>query len=117
MKILSESEMNFAQLIWEREPISSGQLVKLCAERFEWKKSTTYTVLKHLCQYGYFKNEDSIVSSCMTKEEYLARESSQFVEEKFEGSLSRFLAAFAGGKALTKKQRDEIREMIDRYED
>lgn len=117
MKSLSESEMNFAELIWANEPIPSGQLVKLCAEKFEWKKSTTYTVLKHVCEYGYFQNEDTIVTSRMSKEEYLEAESNQFVEEKFQGSLSKFLTAFAGSRKLSKKQVNEIRDMIEKYEE
>lgn len=117
MKHLSDSEMNFARLIWENEPVPSGQLVKLCEERFGWKKSTTYTVLKHVCEYGYFRNQDTVVTSLISEQEYLEKETNHFVEEKFEGSLSRFLAAFAGGKSLSKKQRTEIKELIDKYEE
>lgn len=117
MKSLSESEMNFAEMIWENEPIPSGQLVKMCAEQFEWKKSTTYTVLKHLCEYGYFQNLDAVVTSQISKEEYLKNESSRFVEEKFQGSLSKFLAAFTGGRKLSAKQVEEIKDMIEGFDE
>lgn len=117
MKSLSESEMNFAEMIWENEPVPSGQLVKMCAQKYEWKKSTTYTVLKHLCEYGYFQNQDAVVTSLVSREEYLEKESSRFVEEKFQGSLSKFLTAFAGGKRLSEKQVKEIRDMIEGFEE
>ncbi len=114
-KPLSDGEMNLAELIWAKEPLPSGQLVALCAEHFHWKKSTTYTVLKHLCEYGYFSNQDTIVRSCISKEEYLGQESNRFVKEHFGGSLSRFLTAFAGGGKLSKKQVEEIQDMINRF--
>lgn len=116
-KTLSDSELNFAELIWENEPMPSRQLVELCAEKFGWKKSTTYTVLKHLCQYGYVQNQDTIVTSVISKEEYLGQQSNQFVKKNFGGSLSKFLTAFAGEKKLSKEQVDELRNMIDQYEE
>ena len=87
-------EARFADLIWQYEPIASGDLVRLCERQLGWKKSTTYTVLKKLCDRGIFKNEQSIVTSCLTKEEFHARQSERFVEETFEGSLPAFIAAF-----------------------
>ena len=99
---LGAIQTEFAELIWEREPVSSGELVKLCSEQFEWKKSTTYTVLRKLCEKGIMKNEDGAKSG-------------QFVEETFQGSLPAFIAAFASGKKLSKKEMDEIQQMIDDF--
>ena len=109
-----EVQMRFAELIWEKEPIGSGDLVKLCAERFEWKKSTTYTVLKKLCDKGLFQNVDGVVSSRISKEEFYTRKSEEFVEEAFGGSLPAFLAAFTSHQKLSLKDIDEIRKIIDR---
>lgn len=109
-------EARFADLIWKHEPISSGDLVRLCEQELEWKKSTTYTVLKKLCDRGIFKNENSVVKSCMTKAEFHARQSEKFVEETFAGSLPAFIAAFTKRKKLSSKEIDEIRRMIDDYE-
>ena len=88
-------EARFADLIWQYEPIASGDLVRLCEQQLGWKKSTTYTVLKKLCDRGIFKNEQSIVTSCLTKEEFHARQSERFVDETFAGSLPAFIAAFS----------------------
>ena len=109
-----EVQMKFAELIWEKEPIGSGDLVKLCAERFEWKKSTTYTVLKKLCDKGLFQNVDGVVSSRISKEDFYTRKSEEFVEEAFGGSLPAFLAAFTSHQKLSLKDIDEIRKIIDR---
>lgn len=108
-------EARFADIIWENEPLSSGELVKLCEEELGWKKSTMYTVLKRLCERGIFRNEKGIVSSVMTKAEYSAAQSEKFVEETFDGSLPAFLAAFTARKALTKAEVEEIKKMIDSY--
>ena len=108
-------EARFADLIWENEPISSGELVHLCAQELQWKKSTTYTVLKKLCDRGIFKNENSMVTSCLTKGEFHARQSEQFVEETFAGSLPAFIAAFTKRKKLSNKEVEEIRRMIDSF--
>ena len=112
---LGAIQAQFAELIWEQEPVTSGELVKLCSEKFEWKKSTTYTVLRKLCEKGIVKNEDGVVSSVLSREEYYAAKSGQFVEETFRGSLPAFLAAFAAGKKLSKREVDEIQQMIDEY--
>lgn len=106
-------EMRFAQLIWKREPVSSGELVKLCEAQFEWKKSTTYTMLRRLCQRGIFCNEDGMVTSLMSREEFDALQSEKFVEEKFSGSLPRFLAAFTRRNKLSDKDIDELVRLID----
>ena len=107
-------ESRFADLIWENAPISSGELVKLCAEKLEWKKSTTYTVLKKLCEQGLFENKDGVVSVLVSRQDYAAAQSERFVEENFEGSLPAFLAAFTARKNLSEKEIAEIRQMIER---
>jgi predicted transcriptional regulator len=114
---IGEVQMRFAELIWDREPISSGELVKLCADEFGWKKSTTYTVLKKLCEKEIFQNVDGIVTSLISKEEFYTRKSEQFVEETFGGSLPAFLAAFTSRQKLSKKEIAEIRKIIDSAKD
>lgn len=110
-------QTEFAELVWEKEPIGSGELVKLCDERFKWKKSTTYTVLKKLCEKGILKNENGVVSSVVSREEFYAAKSEQFVEETFKGSLPAFIAAFASNRRLTKKDVDEIQNMINQFKE
>lgn len=114
---LAEGEARFAELIWQKEPITSPELVKLCEKEFQWKKSTTYTVLKKLCERGIFQNEKAVVTSLISKEEFYSYKSRKFVEESFGGSIPRFLTAFMGGKKLTKEQAAEIRELIDSFEE
>lgn len=114
---LAEGEARFAELIWQKEPITSPELVKLCEKEFQWKKSTTYTVLKKLCDRGIFQNEKAVVTSLLSKEEFYGYKSRKFVEESFGGSIPRFLTAFMGGKKLTKEQAAEIRELIDSFEE
>ena len=108
-------EEEFANIIWENEPISSGELVKKCQEALEWKKSTTYTVLKKLCERGIFKNEKSIVSSIISRDEYYAIQSESFVEETFDGSLPAFIAAFSKRKKLSAEEVAQLKSMIDAY--
>lgn len=110
-------EAKFADIIWQNEPISSGELVKLCEAELGWKKSTTYTVLKKLCERGIFQNEKGVVTSLITKEEFNSRQSEKFIEETFDGSLPAFIAAFTKRKSLSKKDMDEIRKMIDSFEE
>lgn len=114
---LAEGEARFAELIWQKEPITSPELVKLCEKEFQWKKSTTYTVLKKLCDRGIFQNEKAVVTSLISKEEFYGYKSRKFIEESFGGSIPRFLTAFMGGKKLTKEQAAEIRELIDSFEE
>ena len=109
-------EARFADLIWENAPISSGALVRLCEGELGWKKSTTYTVLKKLCQRGMFRNEGGEVTALISREEFFAAQSRRFVEESFDGSLPAFIAAFAAGKGLTAREIAEIRTMIDEME-
>ena len=109
-------EARFADLIWQNEPLSSGTLVRLCEEELGWKKSTTYTVLKKLCQRGIFRNEGGEVTSQITREEFYSAQSRRFVEESFDGSLPAFIAAFSAGKGLSAEEIAQIRRMIDEME-
>lgn len=113
---LTESEEKFAEIIWDNEPIGSGELVKICEKEMNWKKSTTYTVLKKLCEKGIFQNENAVVSSIIKKEEYYANQSIRFVEDTFGGSLPKFLTAFIGGKKLSKHQAEELKKLIDEHQ-
>lgn len=108
-------ETRFAEIIWRNEPLPSGELVKRCAQELGWKKSTTYTVLKKLCEHGIFQNENGIVTSLLSQEEYNAVQSEKFVADTFDGSLPAFIAAFTARKALSKEDISKIRRMIDAY--
>lgn len=112
---LAPVESRFADIIWENAPLSSGELVRLCNEQLEWKKSTTYTVLKKLCDRGIFQNDHGLVSPLLTRKEFYSRQSRQYVEDSFSGSLPAFVAAFTGGKKLSEAQIAEIQSMIDRF--
>lgn len=112
---LGAVESRFADLIWENEPISSGDLVRLAEKTLGWKKSTTYTVLKKLSERGIFENADGTVTSLLSKEAFFAEKSEQFVTETFGGSLPAFVAAFLSQKPLSEEEADEIRRMIDRF--
>lgn len=105
-------ESRFADIIWNHEPLSSRELVALCEKELDWKKSTTYTVLKRLCDKGLFRNEGGMVSSRMTKEEYASAQSEKFVEDTFGGSLPAFMAAFTKRRQLTNSEIAEIQRMI-----
>ena len=106
-------ESKFADIIWNNEPLGSGELVKLALHELGWKKSTTYTVLRKLCDRGIFKNENGTVSSCISKKEFFTKQSNQYIDEEFGGSLPAFIAAFTNGKKLSKEEAEEIRRMID----
>lgn len=110
-----ESEYRFCEILWENEPISSSELVRLCNERLEWKKSTTFTVIRRLAERGVLKSENAIVTSLISKEEVQAAESAEVVERTFAGSLPSFIAAFTRKKTLTEQEIDEIQQMIDSY--
>ena len=114
-KKLGAVEARFADLIWQNAPIRSGELVKLCEAELQWKKPTTYTVLRRLCQRGIFSNDDGIVSARISREEFYAMQSERFVEETFSGSLPSFLAAFTRRRSLSAAEIEEIRKMIDSY--
>lgn len=110
---LAQSEERFAELVWQYEPIGSGELVKLCEKELRWKKSTTYTVLKKLCEKGILQNQDAIVTSIIKKDDFYSRQSIRFVEDTFGGSLPKFLTAFIGGKKLSDCQAEELKKLID----
>ena len=105
----------FADLVWANEPVASGELVKICEKELEWKKSTTYTVLRKLCEKGLFQNEEGIVTSLISKEDFYSAKSKQIVEDSYSGSLPAFVAAFISNKKLTAKEADEIQKMIDEF--
>lgn len=110
---LGEVESAFAALIWDNEPLTSSRLVELCADRLEWKKSTTYTVLRRLCQRGIFQNRDGTVTSLISREEFAARQSEEFVDQTFDGSLPKFLTAFASRKKLSQEEIGQLQRLID----
>ena len=110
---LAAVESSFADIIWENEPVGSGELVKLCKEKLNWKKSTTYTVLRKLCERGIFQNVDGIVSSLLSKEDVQVAQSEQFLSENFGGSLPAFIAAFTSRNKLSKEEVLEISKLID----
>ena len=112
---LGEVQAAFADIIWANEPVGSGELVKLCENQFNWKKPTTYAVLRKLCEKGLFKNDDGIVTSLISKEEFNASKSEKFVQETYAGSLPAFIAAFMSHKKLSSGDIDEIQKMIDKY--
>ena len=106
-------ESKFADIIWENEPITTAELIALCSEQLEWKRTTTYTVLKRLCERGIFQNQNGTVTSLVSREEFYARHSDQYVEETFGGSLPAFLTAFGRKNKLSDKEIDEIQMIID----
>ena len=110
-------ESKFADIIWENEPITSTELVKRSEELFKWKKSTTYTVLKRLCEKGIFENNKGTVTSLVSRGEFYSVQSERFVEETFEGSLPAFLAAFTARKSLTPEEVAHLRKMVAEYEE
>jgi len=109
---LGAVESRFADIIWEKEPLTTNELIRLCEKELHWKRTTTYTVLKKLSGHGIFQMKDKQVTSLISREEYYALRSEQFVEETFQGSLPAFIAAFTKRKALSEKEVSEIREMI-----
>ncbi len=111
---LGVMEMRFADLIWGNEPISSGDLVKLCEQELGWKKSTTYTMLRRLCQRNIFTNQEGLVTCVLSKQEFHALQSEKFIDETFDGSLPQFLTAFSSRKKLSDKEIDELEQLIRR---
>lgn len=114
---LGEVQALFADIIWSREPVGSGELVKICEKELGWKKPTTYTVLRKLCEKGLFMNENGVVSAVISREEFNLAKSEKFVEDTFEGSLPAFFAAFMSHKKISEKEADEIKKMIDAYKE
>ena len=114
---LCDSEYRFMCVIWEAEPVSSGELVSLCQEKLGWKKSTTYTVLRKLCEKGDLENKETIVSALVSKEQVQAKESEEFVERTFDGSLPGFIAAFLGGRKISGEEAEALKQMIEAYKE
>lgn len=114
---LGEMEQKFADLIWENAPIGSGELTRLCEKAFTWKRTTTYTMLKRLCDRKIFANDNGTVTVLMSKEEFRAAQGEHFINETFDGSLPRFLAAFSRRKKLSDKEILELKRLIDAYEE
>lgn len=110
---MGTAEARFADIIWEKEPITSGQLAKIGLTEFNWKKTTSHTVLNRLCERGLFQKENGVVTSLISREEYYARQSEQYVEETYGGSLPAFLAAFGTRKKFSDKEIDELKKLID----
>ena len=110
---LGEVESVFADIIWEHEPLSSRRLAELAEERLSWKRTTTYTILKRLCDRGLFQNNAGTVTSLVSRDEVYARQSEQFVQNTFQGSLPAFLAAFGSRKKLSDAEIDELQRIID----
>ena len=112
-----ESEYRFCLILWEHEPISSGKLVQLAKEALGWSKATTYTVIRRLSERGVLKNENTIVSSLISKEETQKSRLEEMVEETFEGSMPAFIAAFSKSKRLSREEVEQLRQLIDSYEE
>lgn len=110
-----ESEYRFCLILWEHEPVRSSELVEICRQRLGWKPTTTYTVIKRLSQRGILKNENSVVSALVTKDQVQAAEIDELVEKKFEGSLPAFVAAFTKHRSVTEEEIDQVQRMIDRF--
>ncbi len=114
---LGTVETRFAEIVWANEPLSSSTLAQLCEKELKWKKSTTYTVLKRLCNKGIFVNSGGTVSSLVSQDEFYSLKSRQFVNETFKGSLPAFIAAFSSGKELTEREASELRRLLREYEE
>ena len=113
--VMTDAEMQLAQIIWDSEPLPSGELVKLAGEKLEWKKSTTYTVLRKICANGIFQNQGSMVTALMSREEYIRLKGERYLEENYGGSLPGFVAAFLQKKKLSKKEVEEMAKLIEDY--
>lgn len=113
---LGEMEQRFADMIWDHAPIASGELARLCGTAFGWKRTTAYTMLKRLCDRGIFSNDNGIVTVQMMKKDFQAAQGERFLDENFDGSLPRFLAAFSRRKKLGAKEIAELKKLIEEYE-
>ncbi len=111
---LGAVEARFADIIWGREPVTSTELTKLAAAAFTWKRTTTHTVLRRLCDKGLFQNNDGTVTSLISRQEFYARHSKKYVDETFQGSLPAFFAAFTSGKRLTAEEVAQLHQLIDK---
>lgn len=112
-----ESEYRFCLILWENEPVNSTELVKLCKDQLGWSKATTYTVIRRLAERGIVKNENAIVTALISKEEAQASRLNEMVEETFEGSMPAFIAAFSRSKKLSRREVDQLKTLIDSYEE
>ncbi len=112
---LCDSDYRFMLIVWEHAPVNSGELVKLCEAQLGWKKSTTYTVIKKMCEKGYISNENALVSVLVSKEKVQADESEYFVDRTFGGSLPQFVAAFLGGRKISEKEAEKLKKLIDSH--
>ena len=112
---LGAVQERFADIVWANEPLGSGELVKLCEKELGWKKPTTYTVLRKLCEKGLLQNEDGVVRTLMSREDFYSAKSEQIIEDSYEGSLPAFIAAFTSRKKLSNAEVDEIQKMIDEF--
>jgi len=110
---LFDAEYKFVSLIWDNEPVNSTELVRLCLEKLGWKKSTTYTVLRKLCERGILQNQNAVVTALIKREEAQKYESEALIEKAFDGSLPQFLTAFLGEKKITKKEAEELKRIIE----
>ena len=110
-----ESEYRFCLILWEHEPVKTTELVQLCQKRLEWKRTTTYTVIKRLGERGILKNENGVVTSLVSKDDVQASEIDELVEKKFEGSLPSFIAAFTRHRKISEQEIDEVQRMIDEF--
>jgi predicted transcriptional regulator len=114
---LCESDYRFMLVVWENEPVVSGLLAKKCGEKLGWKRPTTYTVLRKMCEKGLLKNENTVVSSIIPKESVQEFESEHFVEHAFGGSLPQFLVSFFGGRTISEKEAEELKRLIDAHKE
>ena len=114
---LGAVQERFADIVWAHEPIGSGELVRLCEKELNWKKPTTYTVLRKLCEKGLLQNENGVVTSRIPREEFYSAKSEQIIEESFDGSLPAFIASFIARKNLTAEEAEEIQRMIDAFKE
>ena len=114
---LGEMEQKFADIIWEKAPIKTREIIALCATEFNWKRTTTYTMLKRLCDRNLFENSNGEVKILLKKEDFLAEKGEEFLEEAFDGSLPRFITAFTRRKKLSDKEIEEIQGLIDEYKE
>ncbi len=112
---LGAVQERFADLVWANEPIASGELVRICEKELQWKKPTTYTVLRKLCEKGLLRNADGIVTARISRDEFYAKKSEQIVQDSYQGSLPAFVAAFVSRNGLSAGEADEIRQMIDAF--
>lgn len=110
---LGEIEMSFVEIIWQNQPVGSGELVKLANEKLEWKKSTTYTIIRKLTDKGLLHSEKGIVIALLSKDEYISNQSGEYIDQTFNGSLPNFLAAFSKGRKITQQDKEEILKIIN----